>query len=159
MRWNSPFSLSRLDRQSGSVQVVEFSWVFPVAACVVLALMYLSFLLFFYVYSFHIVELTADETLHELQSTSSLIQQLDPQEATTIGAEQNFYEKIRKLKFLPGIHFTPEFQTGTFGKSISVKLGCSYFGKQMFCVKAERQVLSPVEYAKKMDLLDFMKRM
>lgn len=159
MQWNSRSSLDRLDRQSGSAQVVEFSWVFPVAAVVVIALMYLSFLLFFYVYSFHIVELTADEALHEMQSSRSLIENWNTAEETTVGAEETLQRQVRKLTFLPGIHFTPEFQTGTFGKMVSVKLRCSYFGKRMFCVKAERQVLSPIEYARKMDLLEFMKRM
>lgn len=147
-------SISRpLDRRAGSAQVVEFSWVFPFAALVVVALMYLSFLLFFYVYGFHLVELTADEALHETQSSQAVAGTEVP------GAEEELNEKVRKLSFLPGVRLAPEVRTGTFGKKITVTLDCIYWGKPMFCVKAERKVLNPVEYARQTDLAQFLKRM
>lgn len=143
-----PSALLRLDRQSGSAQVVEFSWVFPVAALVVVALLYLSFLLFFYVYSFHLAEWYADESLHVAQSREM-----------EDNVEPELREQIRKLSFLPGVHFRPEVRTGKQGKKIEVKISCSYLGKQMFCVKAERKMLSPVEYAQAVDFAKFVKRM
>lgn len=133
--------------------MVEFSWVFPFAAIVVVALMYLSFLLFFYVYSFHLAELTADEALHVMQCST----EAEPLEMAE--TEATLQEHIRKLSFLPGVHFHPEFHTGVFGKKMEVKISCSYLGRQMFSVKAERKGLSPVKYARKIDLANFVKRM
>lgn len=133
--------------------MVEFSWVFPAAAIAVVALMYLSFLLFFYVYSFHLAELTADEALHVMQNS------VETAPLETAETEAELQERIRKLSFLPGVHFQPEFHTGVFGKKIEVKISCSYLGKRMFSVKAERKGLSPVKYARKIDFANFVKRM
>lgn len=141
------------DKRSGSAQVVEFSWVFPFAAVVVILLLYLSFLLFFYVYSFHVAELTADMALHELQSSASAGV---PKE---LQAETELKEQIHKISFLPGVRFSTEFQSGGLAKPIEVKIHCAYLGKPVFCVRAKREALNPVEYARKMDYLNFLKRM
>ncbi len=140
------------DKRSGSVQVVEFSWVFPVAAVTVVALLYLSFLLFFYVYSFHLTELTADTAVQESQTGSVL------ESATgknTGRAEAELQKNVRRISFLPGVHYTASLDTKG---SIEAKITCTYLGKELFQVRSVRSGDSPVKIAKALDLQSFLKR-
>ena len=54
------------------------------------------------------------------------------------------------MTFLPGM--TEVTRCETTGK-ILVKTEYRYFGKEMFCVKAERELIKPTDYAKWVDLL------
>ena len=147
MQWKSAFVSEQSDSCSGSAQIVEFSWVFPAAAMTVAALMLLSFLLFFYVYGFHLVEQTADETLHAAQ------------EKISFSAEEKLREEIRRISFIPGLRLEPQATGGTPREKIIVRIKWSYLGKNLFTVEAERNYFDPIAFAEQMDNLEFMKRM
>ena len=141
------------DDITGSVQVISFSWVFPFAAAVVLCLMLLSFLLVFYVYSFHIAEETADQSWHAAVNEAAWTE-TDGKTHEEIHAEME--KKFNRISFIPGVSISRQL-TVHLG-SVTAAAECSYFGKHLFSVRVRRNLPLPIDGARKWDLMQFLKK-
>ena len=141
--------------ERGSAQVIEFSYVFPAAALTVIALLYLTFALFFYVYAFNQSELAADRAFHavggervywQLSSCSA-----DPKTEKKIAGDLE--KRMDRMAVLPGIHFDTSLKESGAGARVTASVSCSYFGKTVFSVRSVRDMLKPTEFAQNTDLL------
>jgi len=144
-----------MKKNQGSVQVMELSYVLPIAFTAVIGILYLAFLLFFYVYSVSVAGSYAEEALFLSEHSERLYWQLSAEsldKEDRKNLEASLKTKMKKMEVLPGISFSASFSEAARGRKLQVKIGCSYFGKPCFLVSAERTAYHPREFAKNVDL-------
>ncbi len=136
--------------------MIEFSYVFPIVLLTLVGLLYLTFLLFFHVYAFHVVEdattaatreVGGDRLYWQLSSHS-----LDPEDLTA--CESAMQQKLTAMQVLPGLKFSSELSEVGGGSSVVAKASCSFHGKQLFTVHSERALRKPTEFAETVDLAE-----
>ena len=152
--WSSEKSLSERDR--GSAQIIEFSYVFPIVLLTVVGLMYLTFLLFFHVYAFHVTE-DAVETATRYVGGDRLYWQLSTH---SLDAEVlsdcagDMEKKLTAMQVLPGLKFSSVLEENAVGSRIVAGATCSFRGKRLFSVRSERALRKPTEFAETVDLAE-----
>jgi hypothetical protein len=143
--------------RSGSVQVVEFSYVLPIAFTAVVGLLYMGFLLFFYTYSVSVAGKYAEQACYLAEQSDRIYWQLstDPiDEEDRLALEKELAAKMKRMEVLPGISFRTAFTENLVGTKFQVNISCSYFGKQLFSVVSARTAYHPREFAKNVDLVE-----
>lgn len=143
-------------KKRGSVQVVEISFVLPVAMLVVLSLVYLSFAMFLYGHCKNLASI-ATTKLCEKAGEDGLYWQIlgnyiDDKSLGEISSELS--SDLGNCQVLPGFGFD---STCTVNGKLhvpiaSVHIGASYFGKQVFSIDVSKTAYKPKEFA---ELVDF----
>lgn len=140
----------------GSAQIVEFSFVFPIVLLTVVGLMYLTFLLFFHVYAFHVTEDAVEEATHHIGGNRLYWQlslhSLDPKELSDGAAAMQ--KRLTAMQVMPGLQFSSNLSENSVGGRIVAKATCSYRGRQLFTVCSERALRKPTEFAEDVDLAE-----
>lgn len=143
--------------QSGSVQVIEFSYVLPIALAAVIGLVYVTFLLFFYAYSYCVVEHCAEDATRLANQSNRVYWQLS--DSSLDGdkrkqLEENLQEKASRMEVLPGLRFISSFEETGKGIGVLVKIQGRLFGKELFLVQSKKVLYFPWEFAKNVDLTE-----
>lgn len=144
------------ERDRGSVQVIEFSYVFPIVLLTVVGLLYLTLLLFFHVYAFHVTEDAVEaatravggDRLYWQLSTHSL----DAEDLSDCAATMK--EKLTAMQVLPGLKFSSDLSENATGSRVIANATCSFHGKRLFSVRSERALRKPTEFAEDVDLAE-----
>jgi len=149
-------SAPRWSSEEASVQVIEFSYVFPVAVLTVIALLYLVFALFFYVYAFNTAEVTTEQAMHNIGGTRLYWQlagdSVDAEEEGELAGD--LQDRMDRIAVIPGISFATSLSEQSHGTKILATVSCTYMGKSLFEVRSERDLRKPTEYAHNIDLLE-----
>ena len=144
------------EREKGSVQVVEFTYVFPIVVMTVLLLMAFISIFSFYISSFYITEWAVEEAGASVGTDGRLYWQLSghpiPEEKRE-KIEERFNKHVKALSFIPGVSFSGNFSEKEAGKRITAECGMDIGGKKVFNVKSSRKSIKPVEFARNVDLL------
>ena len=135
--------------ENGSVQVVEMSFVLPIAVGVILALIYLAYAMFMRVHVLSIVQQAANNA-EALVGTGELYWQFtgkairDEDEAEL---ESSYVGQLNRSCILPGMSADGGISVEQrFHKSslvVNAKIMC--FGKELFYITLDRDLYSPVE--------------
>lgn len=145
------------EKRSGSVQIIEFSYVFPVVLTVVISLLYLSLVLFFYVYAFHLTEEAAEEALHAVSQSERVYWQLSGNsvdEGKKTEIQDRLKRKLKRMQVVPWVRFHASLEEQNRGSQIVATASCTFFGKEVYHVTARRDVCVPTAYAQDVDLLE-----
>ena len=144
------------EKNRGSAQVIEFSYVFPIVMVTVVALLYLVFLLFFHVYAFHVTEAAVETAVREVGGDRIYWQlsshSLDEETKTRCAKEME--QKLKAMQVMPGLRFSSTFSENTTGSRVMASASCRWRGKQMFTVHSERTLRKPTEFASNVDLAE-----
>ena len=141
----------------GSVQVVEFSYVFPVVLMTVISLVYLALILFFYVFAFNLTEEAADEALQAVSDSERVYWQLSSQSVdadTEAEITERLEKRLHRMQIVPWVKFTATLGESSSGSVITATASCTFFGKEVYSVVSTRQVYVPTEYAQNVDLAE-----
>lgn len=140
---------------SGSVQVIEFSYVFPTAIMAVLMLLAVTFILFYYVYAFNLTESAAEQAMGAVGGDRMYWQlsgnSVDKEKQKEIGKE--LQKKLTGAAVIPGLNFTSGVEENALGTTFSAYAECRYLGKKLFRVRSERDLCKPTEFAQNTDLV------
>ena len=147
-----------MKKENGSAQVVEISFVLPIAFLVVLLLLYLAFGMFLYVHSYSLAR-SAIYDLSVAVGSEDIYWQIkgnyiDKEKESAI--DGGLKKNLSSLQVLPGLGFQSSCRVnGKLRQPFAVvSISASYFGKQIYCINLERAVLRPAEFA---GLVDFGK--
>lgn len=138
-------------KDKGSAQVVEMSFVLPVAMIIVLALVYLAFGMFFYGHAHNLARITINNLSQEVGKDGLYWQLLgnyiDDESLSKISNELS--TNLQNCSILPGLKFDSSCTvTGKLHQPIaSVFIRATYFGKQIFVVDVSKVVYKPYEFA------------
>lgn len=152
--------------ENGSAQVVEMSFVLPMAMGVVMTLIYLAFAMFLYVHLQGIAEVAADRITNAVVSNTSSGEEedfsdmyflfsgeyLSDEEECLIEAE--FSQKLDNLCVLPGMSsdFRYFLEDSGLNPEIVVEMECTCFGGELFTASVERKIYFPREFADNAEL-------
>lgn len=144
--------------EDGSAQIIEFSYVFPIVLLTVVGLLYLTFLLFFHVYAFHVTE-DAAETVSRNVGGDRLYWQLSTHSADPEALQESASAMDRRLtamQVMPGLRFSSELKESGGGRRVIATASCTFRGKALFTVRSERALRKPTEFAEAVDLAEDM---
>lgn len=140
----------------GSVQVIEFSYVFPIVLLTLVGLLYLTFLLFFHVYAFHVAEDATAEASRQVGGDRLYWQlsghSIDPEDLSK--CKSAMQKQLTAMQVLPGLQFKSELSEFAGGTAVVARASCSFRGKQLFTVCSERALRKPTEFAENVDLAE-----
>ena len=130
--------------------------MFPIVLLTVVGLLYLTFLLFFHVYAFHVTEDAVEaatrrvggDRLYWQLSTHSLDADALADCAGTME------KKLTAMQVLPGLKFSSALKENATGSRIVADASCSFRGKRLFSVRSERALRKPSEFAEDVDLAE-----
>lgn len=130
--------------------------MFPIVLLTVVGLMYLTFLLFFHVYAFHVTENAVEEATRHVGgdrlywhlSTHSL----DAEDLADCAVTMQ--ERLTAMQVLPGLTFSSDLSENATGSRIIANAACSFRGKRLFSVRSERTLRKPTEFAEDVDLAE-----
>ena len=135
-----------------SIEVVEMSFVLPVAMLVVLALVYLEIGMFLLVYCNNIARETACELQSFVGQSDDIYWQIkgdfiSDEDLNLV--EEDFSKKLEACKILPGLSFDHSCSINGVLRipKAYVFIEAKYFGKQIFKVEIEEDVYIPSEFA------------
>lgn len=138
-----------LRKNSGSVQIVEMSFVLPVAIAIMLSLIYLSFSLLIRVQVLSIVQKNMYDDKH-LAGETHMYWQLTgkPFEEDTIAQfEERLNEELKKCCILPGFKavgtITSVYVKDEYRITVSADVRC--FGEPIFCISEQALLLSATD--------------
>jgi len=142
--------------EDGSVQIIEFSYVFPVAVVTVIGLLYLTFALFFHVYAFNMAEWTTDQAAKAVGGDRVYWQLSGTSVDPSVEAElaETLETRMDRIAVIPGLSFSTALEESGHGTKITATVSGSYLGKSLFRVQSVRDLLKPTEFAHNVDLLD-----
>lgn len=130
--------------------------MFPIVLLTVVGLLYLTFLLFFHVYAFHVTEDAAEAAAREVGGDRLYWQlsahRVDPEVLSDGAAEME--KRLTAMEVLPGLDFTSSLSESAAGSRVIAKASCSYRGKKLFTVRSERALRKPTEFALDVDLAE-----
>ncbi|MCQ2488435.1 MAG: hypothetical protein MJ143_04070 [Clostridia bacterium] len=145
-------------KSKGSVQVIEISFVLPVAMLVVISLVYLAFAMFLHGHCKNLASIAATNLCTKAGKNGLYWQVLgnyiDNESLGEISSELS--SDLDACKILPGLKFDPSCTvTGKLRTPVAnVYIAVSYFGKQLFKVEVTKTAYKPKEFA---ELVDFGK--
>ena len=130
--------------------------MFPIVLLTAAGLLYLTFLLFFHVYAFHVTE-DAAEAVTRAVGGDRLYWQLsnhsvDPDILSDCAGTME--KRLQGMEVLPGLHFSSELSENATGSRVIAKVSCTYRGNPMFSVRSERALRKPTEFALDVDLAE-----
>lgn len=135
---------------------MEFSYVFPIVLVTVAGLLYLTFLLFFHVYAFHVTEEAAEAVVRQVGGDRLYWQlsshSVDPEVlADSAGTMER---RLTAMEVMPGLRFTSSLEEAGAGSRVIAKASCTFRGKTLFSVRSERALRKPTEFAEDVDLAE-----
>lgn len=138
-------------KSKGSAQVVEMSFVLPIAMVIVLALVYLAFAMFFYGHAHNLARISINELCKNVGSDGLYWQLLGDyiEDESLKRISGNLVTSLENCSVLPGLKFESSCTvTGKLHQPIAnVYIEASYFGKQIFTVSLSKVAYKPHEFA------------
>jgi len=141
--------------RKGSVQVVEISFVLPVAMLIVLALVYLSFAMFLKGHCDNLASIAATKMCAKAGNDSLYWQVLgnyiDEDSLEEVSSELS--KDLSNCQILPGLKFN---STCTVSGKLHIPIAnvhivATYFGKKIFSVDISKTAYKPKEFAETVD--------
>lgn len=138
-------------KDKGSAQVVEMSFVLPVAMIIVLALVYLAFGMFFYGHTHNLARISLNSLCQKVGDGGMYWQLLgdyiDEESLSNISNELS--TSLKNCSVLPGLKFDSSCTvTSKLHQPIAnVFIRATYFGKQVFTVEVSKVAYKPYEFA------------
>lgn len=130
--------------------------MFPIVLLTVTGLLYLTFLLFFHVYAFHVTEEAAEAVTREVGGDRLYWQlsshSVDPEVLADCAGTMD--RKLTAMQVMPGLQFSSELKERRGGSEVVATASCSFRGKPLFTVRSERALRKPTEYAENVDLAE-----
>lgn len=143
-------------KEKGSVQVVEFTYVFPIVVLTVLLLLMFIIVFSFYISSFYITDWAVETAAASVGQDGRLYWELSGNsisEKKKKKIENRLEKHLKRLSFIPSASFNGYFKENFFKKSFEAECEFKLRGKSIFKVKSKRRALKPVEFARNVDLL------
>ena len=142
-------------KNRGSVQVVEMSFVLPVAMLIVMSLVYLAFAMFLYGHSQNLAQSAATKLCSKVGEEGLYWQLLgkyiDDESLNEITSELS--NSLKRCAILPGINF--DVSCTVTGKlhmpTANVLVKGTYYGKQIFKITVSKTAYKPKEFAETVD--------
>lgn len=135
----------------GSAQVVEISFVLPVAMLIVLSLVYLAFAMFLYVHVNNIALFYVDELSERIGEEGPYWQLLGDyiSDESLQEIQGDMKKQLKACTILPGLRF--DSSCSVYGKYhcpiANVNINATYFGNQIFNISVKKDVYKPHEFA------------
>lgn len=142
--------------RNGSVQIIEFSYLFPLVLLTVVALVYVSVALFFYGYAFALTEEAVEDDWNALLKNERIYWQISDQsvdESQEAVVRETLETRLQRMEVLPGMSFSVTLQEEEGGSAVRARANCVYFGKELFSVTSKKDLFKPTEFAMNTDLV------
>lgn len=151
--------LYTISEASGSVQVVEMSFVLPVVMAVTMGLVYLTFALFAYSYALSSAENTTVKLANSVGKDNMYWVIFD--DRISKGTAKSIMDELKSgldaCCVLPGMKAECAYQVESLlmETKVEVSVKMKYFGKTIFNLKSEEDVYKPAEFALNADFFQY----
>ena len=139
----------------GSAEVVEMSFVLPVAMVVVVSLVYLAFAMFLYGHAQNLARITANEISARVGEDGLYWQLLGNyiSDEDLAKIQMGLHKELNGCRILPGLSFESGCSvSGRLRQPVAnVHIEASYFGKPFFEIVISQDVYKPQEFAETVD--------
>ena len=145
--------------ETGSVQVVEMSFVLPIVMAVTIGLVYLTFALFTYSYALSSAENATVKLANSVGKDNMYWVIFD--DRISKGTAKSIMDELKSgldaCCVLPGMNAecTYEVKSLLMETKVEVSVKMKYFGKTIFNLKSEEDVYKPAEFALNADFFQY----